>query len=463
MDALDRATLSLERALGASRVVTDPDLCAGYARDESEAETVTPRCVVRASTEDEVARALALCFEHDVPVFPRGAGTGRTGGAAVTVPGVVLDTTAMKAVVEIDRTNLLAVVEPGVVTAELQALVEREGLFYPPDPQSAQWSTLGGNVAENAGGPRALKYGVTRDWTLGMDAVLADGTVLRHGRRTRKGVAGYDTTALLVGSEGTLSVFTRLTLKLTGLQHEVVGLWALFRDVEAAGRAVSAVVGGGLVPRCVELLDAICCRVIAEADPSLGWEGAGAALVIECDGEGAERLLQRVGELCVAHGATETLMARTADEREALWSVRRTMSRALRALKKHKLSEDVVVPVGSVAALLAAVRVIAEEESVTMPTYGHAGDGNLHVNLLWDDDDAKPRVEKAIARLFRATLDLGGTLSGEHGIGTLKAPYLVWEQGPALIALQRAVKAAFDPRGILNPGKVFGPGGHRGC
>ncbi len=469
MTPVERATLRIERSLGPSKVLTDRAACAAYARDESEAEGVVPPCVARVTSADDVASVLAACADEGVPVFPRGGGTGRTGGATVVTPGVVIDTLALSRVKDVDRANLTATVEPGVLTGAFQSLVEREGLFFPPDPQSAEWCCLGGNVAENAGGPRAFKYGVTREYTLGVECALMGGERLRAGRRTAKGVAGYDVTALLVGSEGTLAVFTELTLRLVPLPREVRTLVAGFANARDAGRAVAEVVARGLTPRCVELLDDVCCAVMREGDPSVLPAGAGAVLVIECDGQhpgAVDDELSRAGDACDAAGAVSLTSARSDAEREALWSVRKVMSRALRARAKHKLSEDVVVPRSRVSDLLREVQTISEREGVVMPAYGHAGDGNLHVNLLWDDDALRPAVDRAIEALLRATLALGGTLTGEHGIGVLKAPYLPWEQPEALIDLQRRVKSAFDPRGLLNPGKVFTPGGpasHRGC
>lgn len=469
MSPAERAALALERALGPSRVITDPELCAPYARDESETEAVTPPCVVRVDAGEQVARVLELCEGMGVPVVPRGKGTGRSGGAAAVVPSVVLDLTGLNRTIELDRRNLLAVVEPGVITAEFQRAVEAEGLFFPPDPQSAEWCCLGGNVAENAGGPRALKYGCTREWTLGLEAVLMGGATVKSGRRTVKGVTGYDTTATMVGSEGTLAVFTRLTLKLMALPPVVRALHVAFADVGAAGRAVTEVVARALVPRCMELLDGICCEVLREGGSGAVRGDAGALLVIECDGRhpaAVEAEVEAIGALCAAEGALEVLRADDAAEREALWAVRREMSRALRRRARYKLSEDVVVPRTELYALLERVREISDATGVVMPAYGHAGDGNLHVNLLWDDPRERPAVDRAIEALLRATLALGGTLTGEHGIGALKAPYLPWEQSRELIALQRRVKSAFDPKGLLNPGKIFpadGGAGHRGC
>ncbi len=458
---LDRTRLRLERSLGPSAVLSDPAACAPYARDESEAVGVVPPCVVLARDARAVTETLAICDDERVPIFPRGGATGRTGGAVPVVPGVVLDTTGLDRVIDLDPRNRTVTVEPGVRTAALQSLVEGEGWFFPPDPQSAEWSCLGGNVAENAGGPRAFKYGVTRDYVLGLDAVVPNGTSLPIGRRTAKGVTGYDLTALLVGSEGTLAVFTSLTLRLVPLPAEVRTLVAGFATLTAAGEAVARLIAEGHEPRCVELLDDVCCAVMRASEPAGLPEGAAAVLIVECDGHhpaAVDHATERVADACLAAGATSVRAARTAAEREALWSVRRVMSRALRARARSKLSEDVVVPRPHVPRLLDRVRAIAARESLVMPTYGHAGDGNLHVNVLWDDDTQRPAVDRAVASLFRETLALGGTLTGEHGIGVLKAPYLPWEQPAALIDLQRRVKAAFDPNGVLNPGKIFTPG-----
>lgn len=466
MDALPRAVLTLSRSLGESVVCDDPGLCADAAHDESEAPWVVPAAVVRARHADDVVAVLRVCHDEGVAVFPRGAGTGRVGGATVSSPGIVLDTTGLNTLDELDPREGLAVVGPGLVTGEFQRVVEGQGMFYPPDPQSAPWCTLGGNLATNAGGPRAYKYGVTGDWTLGLEAVLPGGERVAMGRRTRKGVTGYDLTALLVGSEGTLAVITRATLRLTALPAAVVGVWARFETVAEAGAAVVALGLRGLRPRCVELLDGVCCEVLSDGVAGLGLDGAGALLVMECDGSALRTVAEEaeaVAEVCTGAGARSVSLAYDPTEREALWAARRVMSRALRTRARNKLSEDVVVPVTAVPRLLQAVGAIAAAEGLTMPTYGHAGDGNLHVNLLWNDPSESPRVSRAIAALFRATLDLGGTLSGEHGIGVLKAPFLPWEQAPLLVALQRRVKAAFDPRGILNPGKVFGVPSHPAC
>lgn len=468
MDRIDRARVALSRALGDAVVRTDPDFRREMSRDESDVDGVIAAAVVSPRTADEVSRALALCDAHGVPVFPRGGGTGRTGGSVPVEAGVVLDTRGLAGLVEVDRENLFAVVGPGMTTEAFQRAVAREGLFFPPDPQSAPWSCLGGNVAENAGGPRAFKYGVTRDWTLGMDVALMGGEVLRVGRRTAKGVTGYDLTSTLVGSEGTLGVFTSLTLRLMVRPPCLRAVVARFSDVLHAGDAVARIVAAGARPRCVELLDDVCCDVLRAGAPEALPEGVGAVLMFEADGDSdaeVDGCVARVGEACVAAGATDVSRASEPAAMEALWSVRRVMSRTLRTRARHKLSEDVVVPRASVPALLRAVRGFSAARGLVMPTYGHAGDGNLHVNVLWDDDAQRPAVDAAVADLMRATLALGGTLTGEHGVGLSKRDYLAWEQSEGLIALQRRVKSAFDPKGLLNPGKIFSPAatGHRGC
>jgi glycolate oxidase len=461
-----RCVRALEMSLGDSKVNADPAHREAYATDESEAAWVAPIAVVHARTVEDVSRTLRTCCEHGVPVVPRAAGTGRTGGATVVVPSVTLDTTGMSALRELSREDGLAIVEPGVITGHFHARCEAEGLFYPPDPQSSAWCTLGGNVAENAGGPRALKYGVTREYLLGMQAVTMDGTVLSIGRRTVKGVTGYDLTGLLCGSEGTLAVFTELWLKVVPDPGPARSMLAIFGDVQTAGRAVAGVLGAGIVPRCLELLDEACCDAVRAQAPSALPPDARAILLLEFDGDpgASERACERAGDALDQAGAAAVLLAQHGGDRERLWTARSVLSRALRAQAKHKLSEDIVVPRSRIGALLDTVRALSEREGIRMPTYGHAGDGNLHVNLLWDDPSARPGVDRAIRALFERVVSLGGTLSGEHGIGVLKREHLPLEQSDGLLEAQRAIKRALDPRGLLNPHKVLpAPAGHRAC
>ncbi len=457
MVSIDTALIELERALGSGRVVTDADVLAAYATDESEVPPHLPQAVIRVQHEHEVAAAMRICAEHTVPVTPRAGGTGRTGGAVPLAGGVVLAFEHMRAIKGIEEENLIAVVEPGVVTGELHRAVEERRLFYPPDPNSLASCTLGGNVAENAGGPRALRYGSTRDYVLGMRVVTADGTVLSLGKRTAKGVTGYDLTSLLVGSEGTLAITTELTLKLLPMPEAVGTLLAFLPDLDAASRAVSAVLLHGMLPRCMELLDEATLAIVRGSASFPIPEATRALLLVELDGDqnALDPQLERCGNVLSEAGATEVLMARHVGERQQLWAARRELSRALRARAKFKLAEDVVVPRSKIPALIGACQRISEQFAVHMPSYGHAGDGNLHVNFLWSDPDDAPRVHQAIEAVFETVVGLGGTLSGEHGIGVLKAKYLPLEQSPELIALQERLKATFDPKNILNPGKIF--------
>ncbi len=463
-DAVEKAVLELDRRLGPSKVDTSEAGREAHAHDDSAATGRVPDAVVRAQDRDDVALALEICERHGVPVTPRAAGTGRTGGAVPVAGGVVLATSAMSKLVDIDRKDLLAVVQPGVVTGELHRAVEAEGLFYPPDPNSLATCMIGGNVAENAGGPRAFKYGVTREYVLGLETCLMGGRVIRSGRRTVKGVTGYDVTSLLVGSEGTLGVFTEITLRLVHAPSEIATVLALYTDVRDAAAAVQRVIERGLVPRCLELLDAWTLEAVRRQGVAIDPR-ANAMLLVEVDGRHSplDGVLEVLGETLTEGGnAIDVVAAQDAAQRARLWEARRMLSMATRKLAKYKLSEDIVVPRSRLVDLLDEAARSCEREGVRHLTYGHAGDGNLHVNFLWDDPSERPRVDRAIDALMRSTVALGGTLSGEHGIGVSKAAYLPLEQGPELIALQRDLKRVFDPNGLLNPGKVF-PTGHAAC
>lgn len=461
--ALERAVSELDARLGPSKVDTSEPAREAHARDESDAVGRLPAAVVHAATTADVAATLAIAERHGVPVTPRAAGTGRTGGAVPVAGGIVLSTTALASILDIDRHDGLAIVQPGVVLGALYDAVEAEGLFYPPDPNSWKDCTIGGNVAENAGGPRAFKYGVTRDWVRGLEVSLVGGRTMRTGRRTSKGVTGYDVTSLLVGSEGTLGVFTEVTLALTRKPAEIATVLSLFADVRAAAAAVQAVVAAGITPRCLELMDRLTLEALRLQGVSFDPR-AGALLLTEIDGRAGslDGELAELGDVLTGAGALDVVAAQDAAQRGRLWDGRSALSRATRKLATYKLSEDVVVPRSKLVLLLDEVDRIGEATGVTYLTYGHAGDGNMHVNFLWNDPSERPRVDDAIGRLMRATVALGGTLSGEHGIGLSKAPYLPLEQSPELVAVQEDLKRAFDPRGLLNPGKIF-PRGHKAC
>jgi glycolate oxidase len=459
---VERARRLLARDFGPSRLLVDEQDTAPYRRDASEAEGEPPAAVVLAESARDIQLALRAASEARVPLVPRGGGTGKTGGAVPVQGGIVLDLRGFGRIREIDRRESLAVVEPGVVLGAFRAAVAAEGLFYAPDPSSRVACTLGGNVATNAGGPRALKYGVTGRHVLGLEAFLISGQRIFAGRRTAKGVTGYDLASLLVGSEGTLAVFGEITLRLLPPPPSTLTLLVPFERMANAADAVMDIVAQGLGPTCLELLDLRIAGggILAElVGPELSAEvtGTRALLLIEVDGteQECEARAGRLRAACRARGAHDDRVAWQAEQRERLWEVRGNMSATLRRSAKHKLSEDIAVPRRCLGQLLDQLAELSRRRDVRSVAYGHAGDGNLHVNFLWDEPSEEPRVQAAIRELFEITIALGGTLSGEHGIGVLKAPYLPLEQSPELIALQRSLKHSFDPLGLLNPDKIF--------
>jgi len=455
--AIDKALIEIEGALTGGTVVTDPDILEQYSHDESEVAPCMPAAAVRATSTAEVSAVLRVSSARGIPVTPRAAGTGRVGGAVPVEGGIVLTLERMGAIKGIEPEEMLAVVEPGVVTGDLHAAAEAAGLFYPPDPNSWATCAIGGNIAANAGGPRAFKYGVTREYVLGMEVVTGDGTVLRLGRRTRKGVTGYDLTALMVGSEGTLGVVTEAILRLVPLPEHTVTLLVMLPSEEAIERAVTSSIAHRLAPRCIELMDAETLEIIRPETALPIPPGARAMLLLELDGDagGIDAQLETCGNAMDDAGALEVIVAKNGSERERLWASRRDLSHSLRGVAPHRMSEDVVVPRTRLAELLERTRDIAGRTGVRMPSYGHAGDGNLHINFLWNGDSDWERVERGVEGLLREVVALGGTIAGEHGVGAKKAPYLHLEQSSELIALQRRIKAIFDPKGILNPGKIF--------
>jgi glycolate oxidase len=455
---------ALVRGLPPDRLVVDRDVLASVSHDEAEwAPVGRPAVALRARAEAEVQHAVRVCAELGVPVVPRGAGTGLSGGANAVDGCLVLDLTRMDQVLEIDPDNLLCVVQPGIVNNDLKAAVAEHGLWYPPDPASAAWSTLGGNVATNAGGLCCLKYGVTRDYVLGMRAVVGGpagyGTAVTLGRRTSKGVAGLDLAGLMVGSEGTLGVVTEITLRLRpalkGVPRTVVGA---FSSLVEAGQAVAVVTRRGLTPSALELLDRACLQAV-EDWKHLGLEPTAAALLlarVDTPGEAGDDEARALVESFEAAGAMWAAQSTDDAEAEALFEARRLAYPALERLGPV-LTEDIVVPRSKVPQMLAEVEAIAARHGVRIATIAHAGDGNLHPLLLTPagDEDARIAAQAAFEELLDAALALGGTVTGEHGVGLLKMGGLVRELDPASLAMQRAVKRALDPLNVFNPGKVF--------
>ncbi len=445
-------------ALPADSLLTAlPDRIA-YSMDATRREYL-PGMVVRPGDAGEVEEVVRLCDRHRVPVTARGGGTGFTGGALAVRGGVVLDMTRMGRILEIDPVNLLAVVEPGVRTAIFQAEVEAQGLFYPPDPASAAVCAIGGNVAEDAGGPRAMKYGVTRHYVLGLEVVTPRHGRLRTGVRTLKGVVGYDLTRLLVGSEGTLGIFTEITLRLIPRPGAVGTLRALFDSEEAVGRLVPAIVRRRVLPSACEFMDGTCLRLLNEEGGFAFPPDAAGLVIIEVDGSaaGVEEQLEEAGNACREVGAREVRAARDPAERAALWGARKALSPIVGKQRPTKINEDVVVPRDRIVDLLGWVRGLAKESGLFIVNFGHIGDGNIHVNIMTDEADPEeyPRALKAVERLFAKVLELGGTISGEHGVGIAKADYLRMELPEKPVSLMMDLKRVFDPNDIMNPGKIF--------
>ena len=408
---------------------------------------------------EEVRRIVLLANRHRFPVVPRGAGSGFSGGSLPVHGGVVLSTERMDRIVAIDAENLYAVVEPGVVTETLKEEARRRGLFYPPDPASLKFSTIGGNIAECAGGMCAVKYGVTRDYVLGLEAVLGTGELVRTGVSTVKGVVGYDLTRMLVGSEGTLGIVTRATLRLIPLPESAATMLALFSGNREAAGAVNAVVAARVTPSAMELMDRTAIDCVLSVVPFPLPEGTGRALLLEVAGPAGSvaRDADRLAEVCRACGAIEVRVASDARGREELWKMRRSISPGLRRLAPVKMNEDIVVPRSRLADMFDFLADLAARKRVRIVNFGHAGDGNIHVNVMTSGTDADEtrRAEEAVEEVFRKTVEVGGTISGEHGIGIAKAPFLEMEVGPLGVSVMKRLKECFDPNGILNPGKIF--------
>jgi glycolate oxidase len=448
---------ALARVLAPSQVREDADVRTAYAKDESDSGSFPPDLVVFPESAEQVSQVFRACQAAGIPFTPVGARSGKSGGCLALHGGVSVSLERMNRILRISSEDLTAVVQPGVITGDLMKAVEAQGLFYPPDPNSWEWCTLGGNVAENAGGPRALKYGVTRDYVIGLEWVLPDGERVRVGRQTIKGVAGYDLVGLFVGSEGTLGVATEITLQLIPLPRHVKTALVVFTSVLAAARAVSAVLAAGILPRTLELIDDVALRAV----DGRGFHfppGAGSALIVEVDGSSEEGLyaeLAQLGALCEGLGAQQVLVAQDEGQRERLWGARRAISPALRTLARAKVSEDIVVPRSRIVDFIERFRAIGAELGLTVATYGHAGDGNLHANILYDGPHERAKVEQAIERMLKLAVELGGTITGEHGVGYAKREYLGLEQPEPLLRLQARLKGFLDPSGLLNPGKIF--------
>jgi glycolate oxidase len=457
---MDKSIIAqLEKNTGKDGVLSTPEDLAVYGYDGT-IEDHRPDVVVLPRTTEQVSQVVALAAREHIPLVTRGMGSGLAAASVPFQGGIVLTMTRMNRILEIDQTNAIVHVEAGVVTADLQTAVENLGLFYPPDPSSIRHSTIGGNIACNAGGPRCLKYGVTGDYVLGLTVVLADGRVLHTGGKLIKDVVGYDLTALFTGSEGTLGVITEALLRL--IARPIFARTALveFTALEDASRTVNAILSAGIVPAALELMDETAIACIEEA-LHLGLPlDVEAILLVETDGADEASVLREievVAKICQESGARQVKVAKDEAERANLWQARRSVSPALARKAPNKLGEDITVPRSAIPEAVRRLKTISVKYGLPIVIFGHAGDGNLHPNILFDKRNPEQwaKVEQMAAEEFALALELGGTLSGEHGVGALKRPYMEQAIGPVSLEVQKRIKAALDPVNILNPGKVF--------
>lgn len=450
-----------ERLLGKKNVMGEEADRQAYAYDSAVLDSVVPALVVRPTSSEQLQDTVRLCSRHGLPLTVRGSGTNLSGG---TVPSsrksVVVVTNGLNRIIEINARDLYGVVEPGVITADFAKAAAAQGLFYPPDPGSQTVSTIGGNVAENAGGLRGLKYGVTRDYVMGIEFFDAAGELVKTGSKTVKCATGFNLRDLMVGSEGLLGVYNKITLKLIPPPAAQQAMMAIFDTVEAASETVSAIIANRIVPCTLEFLDNFTIRTVEDFRHAGLPVDAEALLLIEVDGHPAqvEDEAAKVKEICKHQGARKIQVAGSTEERDLIWQARRDALPALARLKPTTVLEDATVPRSQLPAMIARINEIAGKYRLTIGTFGHAGDGNLHPTILTDKRDKEEfaRVEAAIDDIFDAALKLGGTLSGEHGIGLAKCKYLENETSRATIAYSKRLKAALDPQNILNPGKMFG-------
>jgi glycolate oxidase len=443
---------------GENLLTSQEDLCC-YSFDASKMRFV-PEAVVFPADAVEISALVGLANEHRFPVYPRGAGSGMVG-ACLAQGGLVIVTNRLNRILEIDADNMTAVTEPGVVTGDFQKAVAKFGLLYPPDPASLPFSTMGGNVAMCAGGPRAVKYGVTRDYLLGLEVVLPTGEIIRTGTRTMKGVVGYDMTRLMAGSEGTLGIFTKIIVRLVPAPESVRTMTAVFTDLDRAVNAICEILRARIIPSTMELMDqATISAVENHLHIGLPLE-AEAIVLIEVDGPAIllDGQVAGIEEICRKSGADRIQVARSDEERNVLWQARRSISPALGRIRSGKINEDVTVPRTRIPELIRSIGALAKKYDLTIVCFGHAGDGNIHTNIMLDrkNENERRRAGKAVEELFGIVLKLEGTLSGEHGVGIAKSPFIELEVGKGGLSAMRRIKQALDPLNIMNPGKMFVP------
>jgi glycolate oxidase len=448
----------LKKIFGAKNVFSTHEERLTYSYDATNTSFMPDAVVIPQNTE-QVVQVMKYASANKIPIVSRGAGSGYTGGSLPVKGGIVVSFEQMNKILSVDKEKMYAVVEPGVVTQNFFDEMEKLGLFYPPDPSSLKTSTLGGNVAECAGGLRGRKYGVTKDYVLGLEFVLNDGEIVRTGVLSPEGDAGYDLSGIVVGSEGTLTVITKIALKLLKKPPYEETILAGFNNMEDAAKVVADITASGITPSILEFIDGDTLACVLEYIQTDRVEKAEAVLLIETDGEKeqAHKEAEEIIKICQKNNAKSLKFADTKEEKDNLWKIRRSVSASLLRLAPTKVNEDVAVPPSQLPELVRGIKQLSKDHNVQINTFGHAGDGNLHVNFMTDSrDKAKMhRVEQAVEKLFDLTLKLGGTLSGEHGIGTTKARFMEKEVGKSGIGFMKKVKQAFDPEGIINPGKIF--------
>ncbi|MEA1929124.1 MAG: FAD-binding oxidoreductase [Candidatus Auribacterota bacterium] len=452
----------LKDIVGAEYLLDTRERLEDYGHDETPNLFAYPEAVVKPGNAEDVSELVELANRENFPVVARGAGTGVTGGAVAIQGGVVISLERMNRILEIDEANMMAVVEPGVITGNLHAEVEEKGLFYPPDPASLADCTLGGNLAEDAGGPRAVKYGVTRNYITGVQAVLPTGEIIEYGGKLAKNVTGYNLLHLLIGSEGTLGIATRITIRLLSKPKLRVDLLVPFPSYFEAVKCVSEILRHRLDPTVIEFMDQKCLEISRQVmEGGIPFDKAAAHLLIEVDGDDPDKVeaeYEAIGEICLERGASDVKVADSLKYQEQIWETRRKLRECIKIVSPIKVSEDVVVPRMEIAALLMGIDEIEKRHGIEILAYGHAGDGNVHVNFLKrdrDEEDWRQSLKKAIREVFALTVSLGGTISGEHGIGVTKKDHLDLALNPAAIKAMRQIKQALDPKNILNPGKIF--------
>src|SRR3972149_8059843 len=448
----------LRDEVGKDAVITDKEHLICYSYDATRIERL-PDALLMPKPLEDAASIIKIANSEKIPVIPRGAGSGFAGGSVPVQAGIILSLQRMDRIIEVNKDDFYMVVEPGVVTRNIQKTAEAAGLFYPPDPSSVNFCTIGGNISTCAGGARGVKYGTTRDYVMGLEVVLPTGDIIFTGTRAPRSVAGYDLTRLIVGSEGTLGVITKAILKLIPLPEKTVTAAAIFTSIHDAIAAIDQIIMSGVRPSVIEVMENSSISVVRELLPESVREKGEAMVIAEVDGPGTqvEEGLHRIEDICRKSGAVIVSAARTPQEREKLWTARRSVSPALYKINPTKINEDIVVPRSKLPDLMNEIGKIASTNKVQIVSFGHAGDGNIHINVMTDDKNEEEfkRAKKSVHELFEVTLRLGGSISGEHGIGMTKAPFLPMEVSDKVIGIMKGIKQTFDPNNILNPGKIW--------